>query len=121
METLPRYVDKGWGHELIFADTPEYCGKLLCFHKAGATFSMHYHTSKKESWYVQKGSFHLRMINTLNASIDYTLLEVGATWTNLPNQPHQLVALEDDSVIVEVSTADSVSDNHRVMPGDSQK
>jgi hypothetical protein len=33
--------------------------------------------------------------------------------------PHQLVCLEA-GVVLEVSTADSVEDNHRVAPGDSQ-
>ena len=44
----------------------------------------------------------------------------GDTWHNPPLQPHQLEALEDGSSISEVSTADSIEDNYRVMPGDSQ-
>ena len=35
--------------------------------------------------------------------------------------PHQLVAIEDDSIIIEVSTPDSVEDNYRIGKGDSQK
>ena len=34
---------------------------------------------------------------------------------------HQLEALVDNSSITEVSTADSVEDNYRIVPGDSQK
>jgi|TARA_R110001592_G_scaffold118369_2_gene320751 hypothetical protein len=34
--------------------------------------------------------------------------------------PHQLIALEDGSSLTEVSTADSVEDNYRIGPGDSQ-
>jgi hypothetical protein len=34
--------------------------------------------------------------------------------------PHQLICVEEGTV-VEVSTPDSVEDNYRVMPGDSQK
>jgi hypothetical protein len=34
--------------------------------------------------------------------------------------PHQLEALEDGSSITEVSTPDSVEDNYRIIPGDSQ-
>ena len=37
-----------------------------------------------------------------------------------PLTPHQLEALEEGSIIIEVSTPDSVEDNYRVMPGDSQ-
>ena len=34
--------------------------------------------------------------------------------------PHQLEALEDNSSITEVSTPDSIEDNYRIAPGDSQ-
>jgi hypothetical protein len=35
--------------------------------------------------------------------------------------PHQLEALEPNSSLTEVSTPDSVGDNYRIIPGDSQK
>jgi len=34
--------------------------------------------------------------------------------------PHQLIALKPNSMVFEVSTADSVEDNYRIIPGDSQ-
>jgi mannose-6-phosphate isomerase-like protein (cupin superfamily) len=118
---MVRIVDKAWGREIIFADTDLYCGKLMVFDKAGNKFSMHFHSDKDESWYVQKGSFKLRFINTNNASIVEMILETGSTWRNGPLLPHQVEALEDDSTIIEVSTRDSVEDNYRVFPGDSQR
>lgn len=113
-------VDKAWGYEQIFSTTEKYCGKLLCFAKKGNKFSMHFHREKDETWFVLKGSFKLRVINTDNAQTHVGILNTGDTWRNPPLLPHQLVALEDDSVIIEVSTPDSVEDNYRVMPGDSQ-
>jgi mannose-6-phosphate isomerase-like protein (cupin superfamily) len=118
---MVRIVDKAWGREIIFADTDLYCGKMMVFDKTGNKFSMHFHNNKDESWYVQKGSFKLRLIDTRNASITETILETGSTWRNQPLLPHQIEALEDDSVIIEVSTQDSVEDNYRVFPGDSQQ
>ena len=47
-------------------------------------------------------------------------LKEGDTWHNPPLQPHQLEALEPMSSVTEVSTADSVEDNYRLIPGDSQ-
>jgi hypothetical protein len=35
--------------------------------------------------------------------------------------PHKLIALEDDSEIMEVSTRDSAEDNYRIGDGDSQR
>lgn len=112
-------VEKGWGGEIIFATNNLYCGKLMYF-KAGAKFSMHFHDEKDETWFVLEGKFIVRYINTKDASISEKELNQGDTWRNFPLEPHQLVCLEE-GVIIEVSTPDSVEDNYRVMPGDSQK
>lgn len=113
-------VEKGWGHELIFESNDLYCGKLLCFEKAGSKFSMHFHMIKDETWHVLAGSFIVRWIETADATTNVKVLEKGDTWRNLPGTPHQLEAIEDNSVIVEVSTPDSVEDNYRIARGDSQ-
>lgn len=113
-------IDKGWGREIIFADELEYCGKLMQFDKKGNKFSMHYHANKDETWYVNRGSFLLSVINTLNATVNHKVLKQGETWRNAPLMPHQLEALEDNSEIIEVSTHDDAADNYRVLPGDSQ-
>jgi len=112
-------VEKGWGHELIFASTDQYCGKFLEFNTS-AEFSMHFHAHKDETWYVLRGKFLIRWIDTVDAT-EYTKeLEQGDTWHNPPMVPHQLHCLET-GCIVEVSTPDSIEDNYRVRPGDSQQ
>ncbi len=119
MTRLTGEVAKGWGGELIFASNDLYCGKLMYFHK-GAKFSMHFHDEKDETWFVLEGKFIVRGINTKDASIFEQELGQGETWRNYPLEPHQLICVEE-GVIIEVSTPDSVEDNYRVMPGDSQK
>ena len=119
MTQLTGAVEKGWGGEFIFATTDKYCGKLMYF-KKGAKFSMHFHDEKDETWFVLEGKFIVRYIDTKDASIHEKELNVGDNWRNFPLEPHQLVCLEE-GVIIEVSTPDSVEDNYRVMPGDSQK
>lgn len=116
---LEGFVEKGWGHELIWATNDHYCGKLLKFN-TGARFSMHFHAEKDESWYVLDGRFEVRWIDTKDASRHVQTLEAGSTWRNVPLLPHQLICIEAGTII-EVSTADSVEDNYRVAPGDSQK
>lgn len=116
---LKGLVEKGWGNEYIFATNEKYCGKLMNFHK-GATFSMHFHRDKDETWYVLSGKFEVRYIMTQNAEIKTHILNVGDTWHNAPLELHQLHCIETGTII-EVSTPDSVEDNYRVMPGDSQK
>jgi quercetin dioxygenase-like cupin family protein len=116
---LDGYIEKGWGHEFIFATNELYCGKLMKFNK-GAKFSMHFHKDKDETWYVMDGKFKLHMIRTDDAS-HYTYdLVPGDVHRIYPLQPHQLECIEEGTII-EVSTPDSVADNFRIMPGDSQK
>jgi mannose-6-phosphate isomerase-like protein (cupin superfamily) len=81
---------------------------------------MHFHAQKDESWYVLSGRFEVKYILTADASVRSEILETGSVWRNEPLEPHQLICLEEGTII-EVSTPDSVEDNYRVMPGDSQK
>lgn len=117
---LDGVVKKGWGYELIWATTDKYCGKIMVFERAGAKFSMHFHREKDETWFVNSGRFKVRWIDTNSATLYEKELKEGDTWHNPPLQPHQLEALENNSSISEVSTADSVEDNYRIIPGDSQ-
>lgn len=119
MKRLKGLVPKGWGSEYIWTTNDKYCGKFMNFN-AGACFSMHFHHEKDETWYVQSGKFTVRWIDTKTANIIEVALNEGDTWHNPPLLPHQLVCHEAGTII-EVSTADSVEDNYRVMPGDSQK
>jgi len=120
-ERLHGFVKKEWGYELIWATNDKYCGKIMVFDKAGAKFSMHFHKEKDESWFVNNGRFKLLYIKTETAELVEVELKEGDTWRNPPLLPHQLIALEDGSSVTEVSTPDSIADNYRIMPGDSQK
>ena len=120
MSRLQGKVDKGWGYELIWATNDKYCGKIMVFEKIGSKFSMHFHKEKDETWFVNNGKFIVRWIDTKDATEHEQELNVGDTWHNPPLLPHQVICLEEGS-LVEVSTPDSVEDNYRVKPGDSQK
>jgi quercetin dioxygenase-like cupin family protein len=111
-------VDKGWGYENIWVSTDKYCSKFLHF-KSGKKFSMHFHLVKEETWYVLSGLFEIVSIDTKDATKLTKLLHPGDVWHNLPLMPHQLICIEHGTIL-EVSTADSVEDNYRVEPGDSQ-
>jgi len=116
---LEGFVEKGWGSEFIFATNDKYCGKLLKFN-TGAKFSMHFHAHKDETWYILNGKFEVKYIQTRDASMRNTILNEGDVWRNEPLEPHQVICLEEGTII-EVSTPDSIEDNYRVLPGDSQK
>lgn len=118
MERLSGKVEKGWGSEQIWATNDKYCGKFLHFNE-GAKFSMHFHAEKDETWYVLSGQFEVKYILTKTAEMKSHILNAGDVWRNEPLEPHQLICLEAGTII-EVSTPDSVEDNYRVLPGNSQ-
>jgi mannose-6-phosphate isomerase len=120
MERLKGKVEKGWGYEIIWATTEQYCGKLLVFRDKGCKFSMHFHKEKDETWFVNYGKFKLIWCDTNTATYNEKILNEGDVWHNPPMLPHQLEALIPGSTVFEVSTADSVEDNYRIIPGDSQ-
>jgi len=111
-------VPKGWGEEIIIENNEMYCGKLLIF-KKGCRFSMHYHLIKDETWYVDKGEFLYRWIDTESAETIEQKLKVGDVVRQRVGQPHQLIALTD-GVVFEVSTQHFDEDSYRVVKGDTQ-
>jgi len=119
MTRLDVRVEKGWGSEEIWVSNDRYCSKFMHFN-TGAKFSMHFHREKEETWHVMSGKFLLRFIQTSNAQIfEYDGTE-GNVFHIAPLIPHQVVCIEAGTIL-EVSTPDSVEDNYRVFPGDSQQ
>src|SRR5216684_3292207 len=60
MTELPYRVEKPWGHELIWARTDRYVGKILHI-EPGHVLSLQYHNKKDESIYVLSGEIVLRI------------------------------------------------------------
>lgn len=56
---VPYKVEKPWGHELIWARTDAYVGKVLHV-KAGHVLSLQYHNHKDETMHVLSGELILR-------------------------------------------------------------
>jgi mannose-6-phosphate isomerase-like protein (cupin superfamily) len=115
ISTKCEVVPKGWGHEFIIHNDEEYCGKILVFYK-GSKFSMHYHIKKKETWYVNEGSFLFNWIDTDTAEKHTNTLHKGDVVTIPRGMPHQLEALEN-SEIFEISTQHFDTDSYRVEKG----
>ena len=94
-------VDKPWGHELIWAKTDRYVGKILHV-RAGESLSLQYHRVKDETIMVLTGRLKLEYFVEGEAPC---VRELG------PREPvhvtvglrHRMTALEDTDV-VEVST-----------------
>lgn len=97
-----RKVEKPWGHELIWALTDVYCGKVL-FVKAGASLSLQFHREKDESWYVQSGRAKLELGEVGQGVLNEEVIAAGAAFHYVPGTVHRVTAIED-TTILEVST-----------------
>ena len=111
----PLKVEKAWGYELWIHNDEEYCGKLLVFNYTGDKFSMHYHLKKKESWYVQQGSFILSWLDVEDGKLVSQIIKIGDSVTIERGLPHQLQAIDDNSTIYEVSTQHFNEDSYRIF------
>jgi mannose-6-phosphate isomerase len=98
----PERVDKPWGHELIWALTDRYCGKLLVV-RAGHELSLQFHREKDESWYVLDGRVQLELAAAVQKATSSEIVTPGAAFHITPGTVHRVRALED-TTILEVST-----------------
>ena len=95
-------VEKPWGHELIWALTDVYCGKVL-FVKAGGALSLQFHSEKDESWLVQSGRAKLELGEVGQQVLHEEVIGPGAAFRYRPGTVHRVTAIED-TTIIEVST-----------------
>ena len=100
-DDLPVRVDKPWGHEIWWAWTDDYVGKILHVN-AGHRLSVQYHERKDETSYVLRGKLNLFKGSSAD-DLEQTVVEAGSQWRNLPGEVHTIEAIEDADVL-EVST-----------------
>lgn len=100
MNRVPYRVDKPWGHELIWARTDRYVGKILHLN-AGHSLSCQYHNRKDETLHVLRGELLLRT-GTPDALAERTL-RPGESVHIPPGVVHELEAIVDTDVL-EAST-----------------
>ena len=100
MPDVPYRVDKPWGHELIWAKTSRYVGKILHI-EPGHVLSLQYHNKKDESIYVLSGEIVLRLQQG-ETLIERPLRE-GETFHIAPKTIHQFEAVVA-SDLLEAST-----------------
>ncbi len=94
-------VQKPWGHEIIWAQSDRYVGKILHIN-AGHELSVQYHNRKDETVYLLSGEISYRVQST-GEVLDDVQLKVGESFRITPGTIHQMVAVTDCDVL-EVST-----------------
>lgn len=102
-KTKPTIVDKPWGHELIWAVTDRYVGKILHV-KAGEALSLQYHRVKDETIMVLSGRLRFEFFAEGDPP---SSCELGPRepFHIAPGLRHRMIAVEDTDVL-EVSTTE---------------
>lgn len=95
-----RKVEKPWGHELIWAETPKYVGKILVI-KPGQKLSRQYHKVKEETLYVTRGEMLLEI--GMPDALESRTMRAGDVFHVLPGTVHRMIGVQETEVF-EVST-----------------
>ena len=104
MADVPYRVDKPWGHELVWARTDRYAGKILHV-KAGHILSKQYHHFKDETMHVLSGELILRTWESETSPAVERPFRAGES-VHIPAPTiHQIEAVVDTDVL-EASTAE---------------
>ena len=101
MKRNPTRVDKPWGHELIWAETEEYVGKLLHI-RAGEALSLQYHDQKDETIHLLTGEMRFEA-GASPEELDHVDLRAGESYHIRAGTIHRMTAITDCDIL-EAST-----------------
>ena len=99
--SLPRRIEKPWGHELVWAHSEHYVGKVLVI-EAGKRLSLQHHEVKDEWIHVLDGRLTLTL-ETENGDLDVRELGPGDGAHVAVRRVHRFEAIET-CTLIEVST-----------------
>ena len=97
----PKRVEKPWGHELIWAHTDRYVGKILHIN-AGHELSVQYHERKDETVHLLSGTLTYK-VKGEDGELRDVELKQGESYRITPFTVHQMIAKTDCDVL-EAST-----------------
>lgn len=100
---LPQVVTKPWGHELIWANTDRYVGKILHV-KAGHSLSLQYHERKDETIHLLRGELRFWAGPSVEELRELALPQ-GESYRITVGTVHRMEAVTDIDIL-EASTPD---------------
>ena len=100
MPDVPYRVEKPWGHELIWARTERYVGKILHI-EPGHVLSLQYHTRKDETIHLLTGEIIFRV--KIGDELTERRMREGESYHITPGTVHQMEAVVAADLL-EVST-----------------
>lgn len=112
-------VAKAWGYEEVLVNEPEYCAKILNI-SPGKKCSLHYHKTKKETFFIQSGLVRLEQAKVIRPTEFFQitrdeLLKFDESRTIEPMTPHRFSSTYG-ATILEISTHHDDADVVRLEP-----
>ena len=110
-----KFVEKSWGWEKWFANTPEYCGKELHVDRGkwSSKGKYHYHNIKDETFYIIKGTLSLDYVDENNIFYSTTLPK-GTSFRVKPGIKHRFSTITLGGCnFIEASTHHDDEDSYR--------
>ncbi|HEX6558563.1 MAG TPA: cupin domain-containing protein [Longimicrobiales bacterium] len=99
----PKRVEKPWGHEIIWAHTDRYVGKILHV-KAGHALSLQYHERKDETIYLLSGEMRFFAGPSVE-QLQQIDMDAGQSFHVTTGTVHRMEAVTDVDIL-EASTPD---------------
>ena len=96
-----KYVEKPWGHEIIWASTDLYIGKVIHIN-AGCMMSLHHHDMKDETLYVYSGKVDV-LIQDNDGNMPSHVYSESSTIHIPAGVNHRIIAVTD-AELLEAST-----------------
>ncbi len=93
-------IEKPWGHELVWAQTERYVGKLLHVN-AGHRLSLQYHRQKDETIHLWSG--RLLLVVDEGQGLTEREMATGESYHIVPGTKHRMIAITDCDIL-EAST-----------------
>ena len=100
MDEAPYRVEKPWGHELVWARTERYVGKILHI-EPGHVLSLQYHERKDETIHLLRGEIIFRV--QIGGELTERRMHEGESFHVTPGTVHQMEAIVA-SDLLEAST-----------------
>jgi mannose-6-phosphate isomerase len=99
MSDIPKRVEKPWGHELWWARTDRYVGKILHLRR-GESLSLQYHNVKDETILLQSGRLLFETGDQGDpGALRRIEMKPGDVFHISPGTLHRLTGLEDCDIL----------------------
>lgn len=110
--------ETSYGYDIAWANTENYCGKILVFNRPVKT-DLAFEKTREKTWFINSGDFRIRWIDTNTGKLFEKHVKEGNVFHVAPLMPVSIESLTSDGSIAEVSTPQIENDKYCVIPAEN--